>query len=383
MQAGGRYFDGQTPRAQEVGVELDDMGLLLTLPGGEPLARWPLADLTLLGTPGSDAALMIGCRIEPGARLLIQDEAMLKRLAELAPALRRLNHRKSRTGPTLVALIAALAVLVGAGFVVALEAPQLLAPLVPRTWQEKLGDEALDLLAEKDGLCTGETGQAALDRLVAQLAEAAPEAGDLRVVVIDHRLVNAFALPGGRLAIFRGLLAEADGPDEVSGVLAHEIGHAVHNHPMQGFLRQLGLSAFRRMVLGGYGDAAELAGGLGESVFAMRYSRAAEREADATALAILERAGLRQDGLSRFFAKLQKAGSGGDGIPAILSTHPPLTERQEATARSTAGRPALSEADWQALLTICGEAIGKQREKGREGKREGKQDGKQDGGAAK
>ena len=52
----------------------------------------------------------------------------------------------------------------------------------------------------------------------------------LRVSVLDHGMANALAVPGGRILIFRGLLEAADNPEEVAGVLAHEIGHVAARH---------------------------------------------------------------------------------------------------------------------------------------------------------
>ncbi|MGH6927299.1 MAG: M48 family metalloprotease, partial [Dongiaceae bacterium] len=83
------------------------------------------------------------------------------------------------------------------------------------------------------------------------------------------------------------------------------------------------------------------------------YSRGAEAEADATALDILGKAGLDGSGLNRFFARLEREDKLGGGIPSLLLTHPPTAERLAATADAAKGNPALTEAQWQALRSIC------------------------------
>ncbi len=80
--------------------------------------------------------------------------------------------------------------------------------------------------------------------------------------------------------------------------------------------------------------------------------RGFEREADDTALQLLAGAGLRRDGLSPLFHRLAKDGRAGEG-PAFLATHPPLEERGLLDTPDTAGVPAMSDAEWEAVGTMC------------------------------
>src|SRR5690606_38234224 len=130
------------------------------------------------------------------------------------------------------------------------------------------------------------------------------------------------------------LLDKAESPDEVAGVVAHEAGHVVHRHGMQALVRHFALSmvitVFTGSDWGFVSNAAQL-------LVEFAYSRDAESEADATGVAMLERAGLRANGLEAFFARLQKE-EGGDeeSLMRYLATHPPLRERRAAIARGAA-----------------------------------------------
>src|SRR5690606_38593589 len=120
-------------------------------------------------------------------------------------------------------------------------------------------------------LCETPASRAALARLQRQLG------GDVRIRQIgiaNIDMVNAVALPGGRVLLFNGLLKEAKSPDEVAGVLGHEMGHVRHRDTMTALVRQLGLS----VVLGGFNGQV---GGAVNGLLAMSYSRDAERAADA------------------------------------------------------------------------------------------------------
>ena len=73
----------------------------------------------------------------------------------------------------------------------------------------------------------------------------------VRVALLDWRLVNALAVPGGQIVLTRGLVQTAGSPDEVAGVLAHELGHAIELHPETGIVRAMGLSAAAQLMFAG------------------------------------------------------------------------------------------------------------------------------------
>src|SRR5690606_26348291 len=99
------------------------------------------------------------------------------------------------------------------------------------------------------------------------------------VSVADDPQVNAFAAPGGRIVLLEGLLREAESPDEIAGVLAHEIGHVTERHPTAAALRLLGIQALLTGIFGD-GSLASAAAGAGGLLVALSYSRDDERTAD-------------------------------------------------------------------------------------------------------
>jgi predicted Zn-dependent protease len=202
-------------------------------------------------------------------------------------------------------------------------------------------------------VCETPAGRAALDKLVERLSSVAQGRQPFRVVVVDWSLVNAFAAPGDQIVLTRGLIAKAGSPDEVAGVLAHEMGHGLELHPETGIVRALGLSAAIELMSGG--SSGTLAN-IGVVLAQISYTRAAEREADAHALRLLKAASISQQGIIDFFTRVEKTERGDALQYEILRTHPQLGERRKLAETSARypSTPALSATEWQALKAICG-----------------------------
>jgi len=222
--------------------------------------------------------------------------------------------------------------------------PQVAAPYVPLAWERKMGDAMMAQVDERT--CRTPAGEAALKRLAASLS---PDAAKIDIEVLDIGVVNAAALPGGRIVIFRKLLDEADSPDEVAGVLAHEIAHVRERHVTEGLIREFGLS-----IIGGN------AGATVTGVMSAGFTRGAEREADGEAARMLSAANISPAPTAAFFKRLAKEeakfGKVAEGL-SYVSTHPMSSERQRffegGAQKGRKYRAALSPAEWQSLTGIC------------------------------
>ena len=329
---GARYFDGRQASAHAVTLAMEGGQVLIRLPDGAVADAWPLNGMRADAEPGGAVRFHFGTG---PARLVVDDPADL---ALLLPAVRRRPRRPASWG---VALAACMAVL-WLGVALVHSGPDLLAPLVPAGWEAGLG-AGVESAMLRGGRCNGAEGQAALDRLVARLA---PPGGPVQAVVADDPMVNAFTLPGRRVVVMRGLIASAGDGDELAGVVAHELGHVAHRDPLKRLLRAMGLNVVAAGLGWGGVDGAQVAG----TLLGLSYGRAAEAAADEYALQSLHAAGLRADGLARFFARI---GHGGE-LPAFLSDHPATAERQARAAQAgMEGAPAFSPAEWDALRGMC------------------------------
>jgi predicted Zn-dependent protease len=219
---------------------------------------------------------------------------------------------------------------------------------IPVEWEVRLGELSLPaVLAGAEPLREGPVVQTVEDlgmRLVAQVD--APY--DFKWSVVHHEQVNALALPGGQVVVFTGLVALAETPEELAGVLAHEIQHVVERHSLRAMVRGLGLRAVLGLLLGGAGDAGAHVAGLVEHLGSLRFSRAQEELADRNGLALLQRAGIDGRGMADFFERLAQKGV---EPPALLSTHPASAERARGIREQLATSPDATPLpyDWPAV----------------------------------
>jgi predicted Zn-dependent protease len=178
-------------------------------------------------------------------------------------------------------------------------------------------------LVVRDGAAR-EAVQRVGDRL---LAAAPPHPFRLRFEVLRDPTVNAFAVPGGLVVVHAGLVADARTPDELAGVVAHEITHVLERHSLRQLLFQLGLRTSLGLLLGLPDGVADAVGTAAANLGGLRFSRDQERAADRGAVELLARARLPAGGLESFFERLAR--QEGRGL-AIVSTHPPSAERVAA-----------------------------------------------------
>lgn len=171
---------------------------------------------------------------------------------------------------------------------------------------------------------------------------------DYRWYLAESSEVNAFAMPGGYVVVYTGLLRLAHSPEEVAGVLAHEVQHVELRHTLKNLIHALGWRAVLSVALGDLGGG--VWAGMAHHLGTLKYGRDLEREADLKALESLRRAGIAPNGLFDFFAKLVRME--GMGV-ALLASHPTSEERMRnlrAAITAQGSYPAQALAyDWDAI----------------------------------
>ncbi len=194
--------------------------------------------------------------------------------------------------------------------------------------------------------------QAIFDRLTPH--SELPEA-EFQFKVIDSEVVNAFALPGGYITVFTGLLTEASSPEEVAGVIAHEMAHVTHRHGLRRMAHSVGLWASVTLVLGNTDVLASIARDLFTLASVNGYSQDQETDADLEGVRMLMAARIDPTGLAHFFEHLAEEHGDVPDTLAWFSTHPQHEERIaaiEAFAAATANTDEWEplDVDWDAML---------------------------------
>jgi Zn-dependent protease with chaperone function len=349
------YFDGTSSRRHLVTLTFGDRLELHEF--AETLVEWSYADIRRVDGPSG--ILRLTCLTAPVlARLEIRDAATA---AELISRCTQLDenfpgHRgvAAIVGWSLAAAVSIVGVVL---FGVPLAADRL-APLVPQAFERRLGDVAegqVKLLFGGEA-CDNASGQAAFAKLVKTVRESAGLDTSIQAAVVSTPIPNAFALPGGKVYVFNGLLAKAESPDEIAGILAHEFGHLTHRDSTRQLIYNGGTSFLIGLL---FGDIT----GSGALVFASRslvtasHSREAEQDADTFAIEVMHRLGRSPKGMGELMFRV--TGKEVDKSLSILSSHP-LTEdrltRMSNEDRPPSGPPLLTPQEWASLKSICASA---------------------------
>lgn len=173
------------------------------------------------------------------------------------------------------------------------------------------------------------------DRLVSSSPDAT---GSMIFLLLASPEINAFAAPGGVIAVNTGLIIAARNESEMAGVMAHEIAHVTQRHLARSYANQsqmtlkTGLALLAGLLLGAYnadaGTAAVMSTMAASQQSKLKYSRGNEQEADRIGIITLASAGYDPRGMPQFFQTLQKeTGQSGDKLIEYFQTHPLTSSR--------------------------------------------------------
>ncbi len=213
----------------------------------------------------------------------------------------------------------------------------------------------------------------AIGTMVNKLAAAEPSEFKFNVRVVRAPTVNAFALPGGEIVVYMGLIESADTPDQVAGVVAHEMAHVTERHGLTRMANSIGVVAAVSLLLGDIGGLIGTAGQVLTLATINDYGQDQETEADALGTRRLYEANVSPMALAEFFQKLlDKQGDIPDAL-SWLGSHPQHQERIDTIVKiarklpPTDYRPII--ANWDevrrhamgggAIETITGKTTGK------------------------
>jgi predicted Zn-dependent protease len=227
------------------------------------------------------------------------------------------------------------------------------ADLIPRSWEESLGRAAINALSPPSERCDDPGLRAALDTITTRLAR--DTAGyTFHVIVVDSPVINAVAAPGGHIAIYRGLVEATGTPEQLAGVLAHEMQHVTQRHSTRGLVRAVGIAGLAAMI---FGDASAI-GGIAGQLGQLSFQRADEERADLEGIRALRAASIDPRAMIAAYRKLEQDSPDTTGALRYLSTHPQMAGRIEKLERLAArqgGPPPqpLGIAGWSNLKLAC------------------------------
>ncbi len=327
--------------------------------GTEVSVELPMDGLQLRAGGHNDEQLFFEHVTQPAWILTTSDHAILVPLAEVADSvlqerIRAVTRRKSSVASRLMIAIAVVLLLVVGSVALLFSQKSRLARMaaghVPLSVEEQFGDAVFKSMEQGMKITTDPRWTAQMDPVMERLLQVATNSGyKFRLHIAESDELNAFAIPGGHMVVYTGLLKAVKRPEELAGVLAHEMAHVTQRHSLRNMIEALGLSLTVQTIFGDASGLVALASEGSETLLRQKFSRDTEREADDAGWELLVSANIDPRGMIDFFRTMQTelaknaSTAATDSGLSFLSTHPATAERIERL-----------EAKWKALPAKTG-----------------------------
>ncbi|MDA0309669.1 MAG: M48 family metallopeptidase [Bacteroidetes bacterium] len=222
--------------------------------------------------------------------------------------------------------------------------------------EKKLEDILWEAIQDSEEICSDSEANEALQTLWNRLCKSNqldPNSVQVHLVINDE--MNAFALPGGHILIHSGLIQGLETPEELAGVLGHEVAHVQLNHISKKMAKEVGVSLLLSAA-GGGSAAGEAIKEILSQLSSSAYDRGLEKEADLKSVEYLKNAGINPNAMIGVMEKLETEIQ--SDLPSWLGSHPDLSERKEYLKKATehivlTEKPVLDVAAWEGLKTAC------------------------------
>lgn len=208
-----------------------------------------------------------------------------------------------------------------------------IASKVPIAWEKKLGKTIFNSLTQGKKVYSDKEKIDLLKPITEPLFLACSSSGyEFEVYVIDDTRVNAFAIPGGIIVIHTELIKKAESPEEIAGVLAHEISHITEKHGLRQIINSLGIFVLVQTMFGDFTGLLAILTQNSALLLSSKFSRDYEREADASGFNYLVSSEIDPKGMLSFFKKINDIQKEAQGLEneswfEFISTHPGTDER--------------------------------------------------------
>jgi predicted Zn-dependent protease len=204
------------------------------------------------------------------------------------------------------------------------------------TTEEKLGDLMWKYFLQEEKMVKGDA-EAVVDSILTSVCKANEiDRNLIKLHVAEKSDVNAFALPDGHIMVYSGLIRTCNSPEELAGVLSHELAHITNHHVMKKLVKEVGLAVLISMTTGG--NAGEVIAETARTLSSTAFDRTLEREADLAAVDYLAKADINPEPFADFLFSLALGEHKATKYFTWMSTHPDTKERAEAIVSYAKGK---------------------------------------------
>ena len=220
--------------------------------------------------------------------------------------------------------------------------------------EEKIGRTLKNLFTADSDVIDDEVVESSVNEIVTLLKNYLDSGKyHYRITVVETSDINAFSLPGGYMIIFSGLIDFCETPEELAGVIAHEMGHNENLDVLKRMAKNISINITLNSIFGG--DNSKL-GSMLQQVISTKFDRAQEERADAFAVDLMLRCGINPEHLAHFFERLLEQKPEILNQLDFLMTHPADDKRVEAIRTRAEGKYFKEEPmriDWKELKEHC------------------------------
>jgi len=353
------FYDGQSAGRNRVKVQIRSDGLLIDHDKNNSFL-WLYEDIRQNEEVYSDTETHLANLKHPNQKLIIEEPHFLSVIKKIFPTIsfhvpqRLLSIRRM----AVLGLMLLLILVPVTYFILIPSFSEIVADKIPVSFEKKLSAPYLSMLVPEESICSGDENYKKIEGIFNTLTATIPESQyEFKLYIVKSEIVNAFALPGGYIVIYSGLLENTNRPEQVAGVLAHEIQHIINRHGTETIVKDYSLG-FLISVITSDTQTMETTLGLAKYLGLMNYSRENEAEADKKGMKMLNEAKIDPYGMVEFFEILNNhTGDIPDSLE-YLSTHPQTKDRIYNLREMSKGmkyKPVkfYNKKEWEKIKKIC------------------------------
>lgn len=289
----------------------------------------------------------------PGAVVLVYHDVPLQRIEiadrQIIDVLKTnypnaaFHQSKAKTTNKLVLVILALVALFAGAialgyFVVVPAIADKMAENLPVSYEEQIGETLYTSTVKTEEI--NDSCTVLMNRFFNTLHYASNY--HIKLTVVKNDIVNAYAMPGGHIVVYEGILRKMNRPDELAALLSHEFSHVQLHHTTKSIFRSFSASILLSLLPGDGGGYATAVLQNAYELKQLGYSRQLEEEADRNGMKLMQQSGIDITGMKLLFETLKKQETGGAPIQ-FLSTHPLTDARIEAVAKELTAHNVTSQ----------------------------------------
>lgn len=344
-----QYYPGKGAAAAEASLLVFDTYLSIgwrNEDGQSYTARWMLKEISAKYEPAAGATIIR--HLTTGEEVQVSGKDAASYISELMEESARpwFKSRKAREQKRVLLFFTILvAILIAVYLFLVPWMAERAAAKLPTATEREIGDALYS--AMQAGMQEDTAASRKLNQFFAAMH--VPTDYSIRIAVIQDPTVNAFALPGGQIVVYTGLLNQLSSYPELAALLSHEFIHVNNRHATKSIFRKMGSKIFISLLFGRMGSIAGIVANHADDLKSLTYSRSLETESDTAGLRLLQERKIDPGGFIRLFRRLQ-ASAPVSGTPEMLSSHPDTEKRIELIKELSKTAEIMQDEDLKAIF---------------------------------